>query len=123
MSDNQKSPLQLNYAPPERFSDEERSIIRSTFKDNDKLLNILKKIMIPQYSDPDVPFELSGADAFNMGREWANMPEQEVKALVVARQDTINWIAGALTWLKMQSSEVEETPEQAALRRGKDSTK
>lgn len=112
-----------NYKAPERITEEETRMIRATFKDNDVLLNVLKKIMIPQYSDPENPFEFTGADAFNMGREWANMPNEEVKALVVARQDTINWIAGALTWLKIQASETEKSPDEVEARRAKDSTK
>lgn len=113
----------MNYKAPERISEEEKSLIRNTFKDNEQLLHILKKILLPSYTDDSTPFEMSGADAFNMGRDWASMPTEEVKALVVARQDTINWLAGALTWLKITANEKVESEQEEAARKSKDSSK
>lgn len=118
-----KSPFQVNYKAPERISEEEKSLIRNTFKDNDVLLNVLKKILLPSYTDDSTPFEMSGADVFSMGRDWASMPTEEVKALVVARQDTINFIAGALTWLKITANEKAESEQELSDRRTKDSLK
>lgn len=112
----------MNYTVPDRITQEDKEILRVAFG-NEKVFPILKKIFIPHYSDESTPFEMTGADAFLQGRDWHAMPQDEVKALVVAREDTIKWLGGALTYIKTLVNEKEETPENRAARREKDSTK
>lgn len=112
----------LNYKPPQRITQEEKELIKKAFAD-ERVLTVLKKIILPYYADESTPLEMTGADAFIMGRDWATMPHEEVKALVVARQDTINWIGGALALIKNWLHEPNESEQDRAERLAKDSTK
>jgi len=112
----------LNYTAPTRITEEEKEIVRAAFKD-DRLFPILKKIFVPSFADETNPFEFAGADAFLMGRDWSAMPNEQIKALVVARQDTINWLSGGLALIKNWVYEVPETAQQRAERERKNSTK
>lgn len=122
MSSSTPSPYGLAYKAPERITEEEKELVRNAFKD-ERVLDILKKIFMPSYADESNPFEFSGADAFLMGRDWSTIPVDEAKALIVARQDTINWLAGGLTLIKNWLHERPETAQQIAERERKNSTK
>lgn len=122
MEQQQPTPSPLNYKVPERITEEEKDVIRKAFGD-ERVLPILKKVLLPYYADEDTPIEMTGADAFVMGRDWASMPAEEVKPLVVARQDTINWIGGGLTLIKNWLNTPQETEEERAKRLKQNSSK
>lgn len=112
----------MNYAVKDRITPEDKEILKVAFGD-EKVFGILKKIIIPSYADESTPFEMTGADVWLMGRDWSSMPVEEIKALVVAREDTIKYFGGALTYIKTIVNETEETPQNREARRAKDSTK
>lgn len=115
-------PQGLNYQAPTRVTEEEKDIVRNAFKD-DRIFPILKKIFVPHFADEENPFEFAGADAFLMGRDWSQMPTDQIKALVVARQDTINWLSGGLALIKNWVHDAPESAEKRAERERKNSTK
>lgn len=112
----------LNYNPEQYLSDAEISLIKGTFKNNPQLLAVLRKLLIPTIADPSLPIEQMGDDTFGAGYQFEQIPAEEAKILVVARQDAIKFIIGGLIKLKIIASSEEETPMAAALRRSKDST-
>jgi hypothetical protein len=113
----------LNYDVETYFTPDEISFIKSTFKDNKKIIAVLRKALIPTFSDPDLPLEEVGKDMWMAGINMAQVPQDELKILVLARQEAIKFIVGALIQLKMLANTKEESPMEAALRRSKDSTK
>lgn len=102
---------------------EDALLIRNTFKDNPRLLRVLQKIFIPTIQDPEMTPESMGADSWMDGKNWDAVPVDEIKALVVARQDTIKQVMGGLIRIKTISNVSEESLNETAQRRIKDSTK
>lgn len=124
-NDQQRASLSdvLNYDPEQYLSDEEVALIRSTFKDNPKLMAVIRKVMLPTISDPSLPIEEISNDAFLAGLDIGAMPKEELKAIMLARQDAIKFIVGGLVKLKVFAHSREETPDEAERRRYKDSAK
>lgn len=91
----------LNYTPASYFSDAELSLIRNTFGGNPQLIKVLRKAMIPTIHDPELPLEQVGDDLFLAGRDYAAIPDAEIKSIVLARQDALKFIAGALIKLQV----------------------
>lgn len=122
---SQKASLRdvLNYEAETYFSDEELSLIRSTFQNNPRLMKVLRKALIPTFSDLELPLEDVGKDLWLVGRDYAQIPDAEIKSIVLARQEAIKFIAGGLINLKVIANAKDESPMEAALRRSKDSTK
>lgn len=112
----------INYNPDQYLTDAELAIIRQVFKDNHFLLNTLRKILLPTIYDAQTPIEFFSKDTFNMGRDWASIPADEVKILATAREDAIKLIVGGLIHLKTIANQGSETPEEAEARQRKDST-
>jgi hypothetical protein len=112
----------INYDPQQYLTDEEMSLIRSTFQNNYKLISIIRKVMIPTIADPSLPIEEVNSDPF-LNRDWSAMPMEEAKALIVARQDAIKFVIGGLIKLQVLAAGQVETPMEMALRRSKDSSK
>lgn len=113
----------LNYNPEQYLSDDELALIRSTFKDNPRLIAVVRKVMLPTISDPELPIEEIANDSLLAGVDWQSMPAEHVKAVLQGRQEAIKFIAGGLIKLKMFANSGEESPYSAELRRKKDSTK
>lgn len=113
----------INYQPDTYLSEEEMSLIKSTFKDNPRLLNVLRKVMLPTVGDPSLPIEEISNDAWLAMRDWAAIPMEEAKALMVGRQEAIKFVAGGIIKLKMLANATEESPYQKALRKKQDSSK
>lgn len=113
----------INYKPETYLTEEDMALARTTFKNNPRLFKLLKKVFLPSISDPDMPVEEISKDVWMNMREWDAIPTDEVKALVVARQDAIKFIAGGLIVLKMLANSDEENPMATALRRKQDSAK
>jgi len=112
----------LNYTPEQYFSPSELALIRSTFKNNPGLIKVLRKAFVPTVSDPELPIEEFGSDAFTAGRDYAAIPESEIKSIVVARQEAIKFIMGGLIKLRVIAQSEELTPEQKKEKARKDST-
>lgn len=113
----------INYEPEVYLTKEDMELARTTFKNNPRLFKLLRKVFLPSIGDPDLPIEEISKDAWLNMREWDAIPQDEVKALVVARQDAIKFIAGGLIVLKMLSNSEEESPFSKELRKKQDSAK
>lgn len=111
----------INYVPEDYLSEAEISVIRATFKDNEKLLHILRKIFLPMVIDPELPIEQIGNDVWLAGKDWDAIGVNEAKALIVARQDAIRFVSGGIIKLKVIANQAEESEEQKRLRESKDS--
>jgi hypothetical protein len=125
MSNQEKATLRdvLNYEPEQYLSEDEVALIRSTFKDNRRLIAVLRKVLLPTISDPSLPIEEMAHDAYLAGVDWAAMPADEIKPLILARSEAIKFVAGALMKLKVIANTVGESPYQTELRRKQDSAK
>lgn len=112
----------VNYQPPQRITDEDLSIIRSTFKDNDKLIMAMRRVLLPSIFDAETPPEFVGTDRW-MDLDFGIMPSEQVKPIVLARQYAIKYICGGLIQLKVIANQMTETAAESALRRKTDSSK
>lgn len=110
----------MSTAVPTRLSEDEIELIRSTFKGNRKLLQILKKVFIPSYADPDTPYEYTGADVY-ADLDLLQIPEAELKGIVAGRQQAIKLVAGGIRQLWMIAEDLQPSPEELARARSKDS--
>lgn len=108
----------LNYEPERYISDEDIALIRTL---TPKHLAVIRKIMLPTVSDPSLPIEEMGKDAFLTGVDWLGMPAEHVKAIMQGRMEAIKFILGGLVQLKMIANAKEPNPYTEALRRKKDS--
>lgn len=112
-----------NYTPENYFSETEIALIQTIFS-NPEVIKVLRKILIPTISDPDLPIEQYSDDFMIAGtRDYAQIPESEIKSIVLARQEAIKFIAGGLIRIKIIAAVKGETSQNAALRKGKDSSK
>lgn len=108
----------INYDPDVYYTPAELAYIRQTFKDNKALFKILRKALIPTISDPDLPLEQWSEDFMSKNRNWDQVPEAERGTLIVARQEALKFIVGALIALKVLAHSEEQKE-----RSPKDSTK
>ena len=122
---NEKATLQdiINYEPDTYLTADDLAIIRSTFKDNKRLMHVLRKIMVPSVGNPELPVEEMGNDAWLAMRDWAQVPADEAKILMVARQEALKFIFGGFIKLKMIANSTDESPLSTQQRRKLDSTK
>jgi hypothetical protein len=112
----------LNYEAEQYLSEDEIQWIRDTFK-NPQAINIVRKCFIPTAHDLPVE-ELMNDVWFKGGFDPAVIPEDQLKPLVVARQDVLKFVMGGLVNLKMlANSERAETETEKAIRQKKDSAK
>jgi hypothetical protein len=125
MAEQQKTSLRdvINYSPEQYLSEEELAIIRSTFKGNDRLIKILRKIMVPSAADLELPIEEVGSDVWMLDKDFAAIPNEEIKTIVVGRQNAIKYIFGGLIKLKVIANQTEESEQERNARRAKDSAK
>lgn len=123
--DKQRATLRdvLNYQPELYLSKEEQDLIRNVFKYNPNFLKILRKVFLPSLTDPELPNEELESDIFLQGRIWSQIPADEAKILIVARQETAQFIMNGLVKLRVIASTEEETEEEKTTRLKKDSTK
>lgn len=111
----------INYEPEQYLSDEEIKLIQATFRGNNQLFKILRKVMAPTISDPELPIEQMGNDFYFSAREWAQIPAEEAKILIAARQDALQFIFGGLIKLKVIANQEIKSPLSEEVRRSKDS--
>lgn len=112
----------LGYTIDKYYSDEEMKLIRNVFNDP-KLVNVLRKVMLPTIADVSLPVEQIQRDVFLVGRNWEQVPADEAKILITARQEAIKFIIGGLIELKQLASSKDESEVERAFRRSKDSSK
>ena len=103
-----------------RFTDEELTIIKSTFKGNEKLLKLLRKVFLPEY-DPYAP--IGQVVDLWMTLDLANLSEQEREVRIFARNGLISHVEQQLLQLNVLAEMKFETPKEEAERKEKDSTK
>ena len=113
----------LPYSPESYLSPDEITLIRNTFRGNEKLIKVLRKLFLPSAFDPELPIEEIGGDVWMANFDFTQMPSTEVKPLVLGRQDAIKFVLGGLIKLKVIANQEEETEIEKAYRRSKDSTK
>lgn len=111
----------LNYQVDSYFSNDEISLIQNTFKDP-KMINLLRKALLPSVGDPSLPMEEMAGDVWLQGRDYGSIPESEIKSIVVGRQEAIKFIIGGLIKLKVIANSKPETNIEETFRRSKDST-
>lgn len=124
MAENRQTSLHdvLNYEPDTYLTPDEMELIQSTFRDK-RMMKLLRKVLLPSVGDPELPIEELGSDTWLLGRDWSQIPDENVKALAVARQEAIKFVMGGLIKLKVLANQKKEDPMEEALRRSKDSTK
>lgn len=102
---------------------EDAKLIRDTFKNNPRLMRTLQKVFIPTIQDPEMPPEQMAADFWLQGKDWSNVPAEEVKPMIVGRQEALQFILGGLMRIKSIANVKDESKLEEAHRRAKDSTK
>ncbi len=112
----------LGYTAETYFSPEELALIQNTFKDK-RVISVLRKALLPSVGDPSLPIEEMGNDVWLTGRDYAGIPDAEIKSVVLARQEAIKFVMGALIKLKVMANSKVEDPMAEALRRSQDSSK
>lgn len=112
----------LGYKAETYFSPDEMALIQNTFKDR-RVINVLRKALLPSVGDATLPVEEFGNDVWLTGRDYSQIPDSEVKSVVLARQEAIKFIMGGLIKLKVMANSQVEDPMAEALRRSKDSSK
>ena len=125
MSNQEKASLSdiINYKAELYITEEDQTLLRDTFKGNERLIKLLRKVLLPTLSDPGLPIEDFGKDMWFSRREWSQIPAEEAKILICAREETIKFIMGGLINLKQIANITEESPQAKALRMKKDSSK
>jgi len=125
VNENQKATLKdiINYEPDLYITKEEIELIRYTFRSNKKLLNLIRKIMLPTMSDPSMPIEEMGNDVYLTGVDWMTMPAEHCKTIIQGRQEAIKFVAGGLIKLQMIANTPDESAQDKKARLEKDSTK
>ena len=112
----------LNYDVDTYLKQVELALIQKTFNDP-KLLTILRKVLLPVVNDPDMPLEEMSKDVWLVGRDYSMIPNEEIKSIVLARQEAIKFVMGGLMQLKIIANTKKETSAEKALRERKNSNK
>lgn len=127
MTDGKPARLEdmLSYKPESYLSDDELSLIQSTFSGTNgaKLIKILRKILMPTISDPSLPIEEFGKDMFMGQFDFKQTATEEVKPIVLGIQLATKAIMGGLIMLKSMGNVKEESDQEKKARLAKDSTK
>ena len=111
----------INYKPEEYLTERDIALIQKSI--TPAVLTVLRKVLIPTISDPDLPIEDYGKDFFLEGIQWGTLSKEEIVPRAIARELSLKFIVGGLIKLKIISSMKKETPQEAEARKGKDSTK
>lgn len=113
----------LDYDVDTYLKPEELALIKSIFKGNKEIFKILKKLLLPSATDIDMPLEEFSKDVWLVGRDYSQIPNDEIKSIVLARQEAIKFVVGGLVQLRVIAESKTETPAEIALRRKNDSAK
>ena len=115
----------LAYTPDTYFSDDDLTFLRGRFNgpEGSRLLRLIRKIMLPTVSDPELPIEEIGKDIFMSAIDFKSMPEDQVKPVVMGLQLTVKAVMGGLIQLRNLANVKEETAESRAQRRARNSAR
>ena len=113
----------LPYEPEGYLTKDEVALIQNTFKGNERLIKVLRKIFLPTAFDPELPIEEMMGDAWMVDKDFAQMQNEQIKTIVLARQDAVKFVLGGLIKLKVLANTTEMSEVEAAYKRSKDSTK
>ena len=113
----------LPYQPDQYLKPDEVAELQSVFKGNERLIKILRKLFLPTAYDPELPIEEMMGDAWMVDKDFSMMQNEEIKTIVLARQDAIKFILGGLIKLKVIANTSDISPMEKAYRDAKDSTK
>jgi hypothetical protein len=115
----------LQYTPDAYFSDDEMDLVRNAFNGaaGKRLLKVIRKVMLPTISDPDLPIEEINKDVTLAGIDMLGLAAEHLKPIVLGRQEAIKFVVGGLIMLQQMANIKEEPEQNRALRRAKDSTK
>lgn len=113
----------INYEPATYINDNDIALIQSTFKDNPRLLRVLRKVFLPSIGDIELPVEEIGKDPWLTMVDWQQIPVDQIKPLVVARQEAIKFVSSGLIQLKVIANAQEKTLAEMQERRKRDSSK
>ena len=103
-----------------RYSEGEMEILQKTFKGNEKLLKLLRKVFLPEY-EPDAP--IGQVVDLWMTLDLGGLSPQEQSVRIFARNSLITHIEHMINELNALANKKEETPAEVAARIGKDSIK
>lgn len=103
-----------------RITPEEMAIIRTTFKGNDALLKVLRKVFLPEI-DPNAP--LGQIVDLWMSLNLKDLTSEQALVKIEARNTLILHVEQQLIGLRSMADSVDETPAEATARLKKDSTK
>lgn len=105
-----------------RFTDEELSLLKNTFKDNEKLLKLLRKVFLPEY-DPEAPLGQT-VDRLWMGLDMlAQMSPHDRELAILVHLKLNNHVERQLIQLDALAKQEAESEEAKAKRIKKDSAK
>lgn len=103
-----------------RFTEQELSLIRNTYKDNTELLKLLRKVFLPEF-DPQAPIG-QNVDLWMTLDLTGKTPEEAFQHILV-RNALIGHVEFQLQQLQFLANQAEETPEEALAKLKKNSTK
>lgn len=103
-----------------RFTESELSIIKATFKGNEDLLRLMRKVFLPEI-DPTAPLGQM-IDLWMTVKIDDVLPEQAI-INIKARNQLVQHIDQMLMALKMLAETTASTPEEALMKLKKDSSK
>lgn len=92
--------------PRGRFTSEDMVLLRSTFKDNEALLKLLRKVFLPNQVDESLPIgQIAGVW---MDIDFRSMSAEEAKIVAVARQEIIKTTEFYLNQIKFLADSSDE---------------
>lgn len=123
--EQQKATLRdiINYEQESYITENDIALIRTTFKDNPRLMRVLRKVFLPSIGDIELPIEEINKDAWLNMTDWNMIPSDQIKPLIVARQEAIKFVAGGLIQLKIIANSEAKSIEEMRNARAKDSAK
>jgi hypothetical protein len=102
-----------------RLTDDELELIRATFKGNDRLLKLLRKMFLPEY-DPTAPFGQS-IDLWLAATDLKALGHDEAYQLIMARNMVISHVEAQIISLQHLAESFVESPEEMQAKKKKDS--
>ena len=105
----------------EVVSKEEKQMLAQHFKGNDGLLKLLRKIFVTPFN-LDAPIG-QAIDSLTSGVNYADLPADEAKIRIVARQESLGVLDRGLLQIQFLANEVEKTPDDLESETNKNSSK
>lgn len=127
MPPNNKAKLEdiISYTPESYFTQDDLALLRSHFNGPQglKLLQVIRKAVLPTISDPNLPIEELGKDIWMSAVDFKQMQESEVKPTVLGLQVAVKVLVGSLIQLRDLANVKEETATERALREKRNSSR